>query len=92
MKISKRTAMGVTGLAFAGVAALGVGAAIPAGANVCCGNSHSRDSSSVSLYNKNFNFSRSDDEQAQRTHQRQFDFDHRNDFNNREEDHHKKWD
>ena len=86
MKISKRTAMGVTGLAFAGAAALGVGAAVPAGANVCCGSSHSRDFSSVSLYNKNFNFSRSDDAQAQRGRQHQFDFNRHRDNNIREED------
>jgi hypothetical protein len=78
MRIPKRTAIGVSGLVFAGAAALGVAAATPASAWGCCDSSHNV--SGVRVYNKNFNFSRSNSEQAQRTRQRQFGFHH--DFNN----------
>jgi hypothetical protein len=80
MRIPTRTALGVSGLVFAGATALGVSVAGPAGANTCCGGGHHRSFSGASVKNRNFNFSRSDSEQAQRHHQRQFDFNHCNRF------------
>jgi hypothetical protein len=90
MRIPTRTALGVSGLVFAGATVLGVSAAGPAGANTCCGGGHHRSASSASVFNKNFNFSRSDSEEAQRTHQRQFGFDHRNNVDEHQNNNNKK--
>jgi hypothetical protein len=101
-------AVAMSGLMFAGAAALTVGAVAPASADaitaaphlvfggagggpaprphvvvhrmverapgrVCCGASHSASAQRASIFNRNFNFSRSDSEQAEA--QRQFHFD-----------------
>ncbi|MGH3392609.1 MAG: hypothetical protein ACRDOO_27390 [Actinomadura sp.] len=79
---SKRAAVVMSSLVFGGMAALTVGAAVPASAG-----DHHRGHQKVSIYNKNFNFSRSDSQQAQREHQRQSDFDNEfRHFNIRQED------
>jgi uncharacterized membrane protein YgcG len=66
MGIRKRAAVAVSGLIFAGAAAVTVGVSTPANAG-----DHHRGLQSVRIYNKNFNFSRSNSQQAQRqrTHQ-----------------------
>ncbi|MGH3392610.1 MAG: hypothetical protein ACRDOO_27395 [Actinomadura sp.] len=75
MGIRKGAAVAVSGLVLGGAAVLTVGAATPAGAG-----DHHRGHQSVRIANKNFNFSRSDSQQAQREHQNQRRFDHESDF------------
>jgi hypothetical protein len=77
MGIRKRAAVAVSGLVFGGAVALTVAAATPASAG-----DHHRSHQRISVFNKNFNFSRSDSEQAQREHQRQNHFNHENRFDN----------
>jgi hypothetical protein len=69
MEIPKRTALAMSGLVFTGMAALTVVAATPASAD--WRGHHSRNAQSVHIFNKNFNFSRSDNEQFQHENQRQ---------------------
>jgi hypothetical protein len=82
MGIRRRTAVVVSGLVFAGAAAVTVGAATPASAD----HHRSKDFQSVRVFNKNFNFSRSHSLQAQRQRGHQCNdrhhFDHHNNGDN----------
>ena len=61
MGIRKRAAVAVSGLIFAGAAAVTVGVSTPANAG-----DHHRSGQAVRIFNKNFNFSRSNSAQAPR--------------------------
>jgi hypothetical protein len=75
MGMRKGAAVVVSGLVLGGTVALTLGAATPASA----GDRH-RSHQAVHIYNKNFNFSRSDSLQAQHARQHQNRFDHDFDF------------